>query len=133
MSSGGERLVQALVAVFLAVLFLQSGLDKVLDWKGNRDLTAKLFEKSPLRRLSTPLLGLLTLMELSTGVLAAAGALAAVLLRSTEPVRFAELAGALTLLAIFFGQRLAKDYAGAAATVPYFLVTLLGLAAGALR
>lgn len=125
--------MQGLVAVFLAVLFLQSGLDKVLDWKGNREYTARFFEKSPLRRLSAPLLGLLTVLELLTGVLAAAAALAALLLRTAEPILFAELLAALTLLAIFFGQRLAKDYAGAAGTVPYFLVALFGLAVGALR
>lgn len=128
MSSAGARWVQGLVAVFLAVLFLQSGLDKVLDWKGNRESTAAFFAKSPLRRLATLLLGVLALLEVLTGVVAAAGALAALLLGLTAPVAAAEALAAVTLLSVFFGQRLAKDYAGAAGTVPYFLVTLFGLA-----
>jgi hypothetical protein len=41
---------------------------------------------------------------------------------------------ALNLVMLFFGQRIAKDYAGAAALVPYFLLSigsilLLGLLA----
>jgi hypothetical protein len=31
----------------------------------------------------------------------------------------------LTLTALFFGQRIAKDYPGAAVLVPYFLLTLV--------
>jgi hypothetical protein len=33
----------------------------------------------------------------------------------------------VTFLALFFGQRMAKDYAGAAALVPYFLVSLAAI------
>jgi hypothetical protein len=32
--------------------------------------------------------------------------------------------GAINLTALFFGQRVAKDYVGAAALVPYFLLAL---------
>ena len=34
---------------------------------------------------------------------------------------------ALALLALFFGQRMAKDYPGAAALVPYFLVVIAAI------
>jgi hypothetical protein len=33
----------------------------------------------------------------------------------------------LTIVALFFGQRMAKEYPGAASLVPYFLVTLAGI------
>ena len=33
----------------------------------------------------------------------------------------------LALLMLFFGQRMAKDYGGAAGLVPYFLVAVLSL------
>jgi hypothetical protein len=32
--------------------------------------------------------------------------------------------GAASITALFFGQRLAKDYAGAAVLVPYFILML---------
>ena len=31
------------------------------------------------------------------------------------------------IIALFFGQRIAKDYAGAAVLVPYFLLTLVAI------
>jgi hypothetical protein len=34
---------------------------------------------------------------------------------------------AVNLIALFFGQRLAKDYVGAAVLVPYFLLALAGI------
>jgi hypothetical protein len=34
---------------------------------------------------------------------------------------------AIAIVALFFGQRMAKDYAGAAVLVPYFLLTLVAI------
>ena len=34
---------------------------------------------------------------------------------------------AVSIVALFFGQRMAKDYAGAATLVPYFLLTLAAI------
>jgi hypothetical protein len=34
---------------------------------------------------------------------------------------------ALAFTSLFFGQRLAKDYTGAALLVPYFLLALVGM------
>jgi len=33
----------------------------------------------------------------------------------------------VNLVALFFGQRVSKDYGGAAALVPYFLLALVGV------
>jgi hypothetical protein len=112
-------LAQSMAAAFLAILFLQSGLDKVLDWKGNRDYIGGFFSKTPLRSASTFLLFNITVMEMAAGVVSAAGCITLLLTRdSTIALAGAALAG-LSILALFFGQRLAKDYAGAAAMVPY--------------
>jgi hypothetical protein len=37
---------------------------------------------------------------------------------------YGAILSAFAVLALFFGQRMAKDYAGAAILVPYFLLTL---------
>jgi diacylglycerol kinase len=34
---------------------------------------------------------------------------------------------AIAVVALFLGQRMAKDYAGAAVLVPYFLLTLVAI------
>jgi len=127
-SSGGAIFVlQVLISAFFAVLFLQSGIDKVLDRRGNLDWLTGHFAKSPLAGMVGLLLSLITIMELAAGALSALGCLL-ILFRHDATVAFygAVLAG-LALLALFFGQRMAKDYPGAAALVPYFLVVIAGI------
>lgn len=116
-----------LVLGFFAVLFLQSGLDKVFDWKGNFEYHREHFASSPLGSLVPVMLPVLTLMEVGTGALSAVAAVQ-YLLGGAGDLPLAALAAAgVTLLSLFAGQRIAKDYAGAAALVPYFLVALFGL------
>jgi hypothetical protein len=119
--------LQALVSAFLGILFLQSGLDKVLDRAGNKAYIAGVFANSPLRRLSGFMLVVLTMMEVLTGVLCAAGFLSVILFEAPQLALAGSLLAALTFCALFAGQRLAKDYAGAAGLVPYFLVSLAGV------
>jgi hypothetical protein len=118
MSDNGVGL---LMTCFLAVTFLQSGLDKVLDRKGNGDFMRGYFEKTPLRRFAGALLVLLTLLELASGVLCAGGALL-LLVGVREFAVLGAAVSCVTFLALFTGNRLAKDYQGAAAMVPYFLL-----------
>ena len=40
---------------------------------------------------------------------------------------YGAVVSALAIIALFFGQRIAKDYPGAAVLVPYFLLTLLAI------
>jgi hypothetical protein len=73
------------------------------------------------------LLGIITLMELLAGALSAVGCVM-VLLRHDATIAFYGLVVAgLVLLALFFGQRMAKEYPGAASLVPYSLVVIAGL------
>ncbi|MCY1043031.1 DoxX family protein [Corallococcus sp. bb12-1] len=120
-------LPQILCAVFLAILFLQSGLDKVVDWKGNLGWLTGHFAKSPLKGMVTPMLAVITLMELAAGALSAAGAVALVASGNPFLAYLGAVLSAVSLLALFFGQRMAKEYAGAAVLVPYFVVALAGV------
>lgn len=119
--------VQLLAAAFLAVLFLQSGLDKVLDRRGNLEWLDTHFAKSPLARTVRPMFTVITLLELAAGVLSAAGAVAILLWGYTAAAFWGAVVAAVALLALFFGQRVAKDYAGAAVLVPYFLLALMAI------
>jgi hypothetical protein len=120
-------LVQVLCTLLLAITFLQSGLDKVIDWKGNLGWLSGHFSKSPLRGVVAPMLASLTLLELAAGALCAAGLVALLLSGGTRLALGGLALSGLTFVALFFGQRMAKDYAGAAGLVPYFLVSLVGL------
>lgn len=120
-------LLQALCAAFLAILFLQSGVDKVVDWKGNLGWLTGHFAKSPLRGVVPLMLGVITLMELTAGALSAAGLVSLVATGSAALAFWGALVAALSLVCLFFGQRMAKDYAGAGGLVPYFLLTLVAI------
>ncbi len=112
-------------ALFLAVLFIQSGLDKVFDWEGNVEWLTGHFAKTPFAKTVPMMLATITVMELLTGVLAAVGILYFLAAGSTIFIFYAGVVGAAAITALFFGQRVAKDYPGAAVLVPYFILTLI--------
>lgn len=111
-------------ALFLGILFIQSGLDKVTDWKGNLGWLTGHFEKTFVARTVPLLLGVLTALELSAGFLSAAGIIYFVVIGSTAVIFWAAVIASGSFCALFFGQRLAQDYPGAAVIVPYFLLSL---------
>jgi diacylglycerol kinase len=120
-------ILQILVSAFLAVLFLQSGIDKVVDRRGNREYLNEHFAKSPLAGTVGPMFAVITVLEISAGALSGVGcALLLVTHDSTVAYLGAVIAG-INIVALFFGQRVSKDYAGAAALVPYFLLTLAAI------
>lgn len=126
-SGGAIFLLQALSSAFLAILFLQSGSDKIIDRRGNLEWLTGHFAKSPLAGIVGLLLSIITIMELAAGALSAIGCVM-ILFRHDATIAFygATLSG-FALLALFFGQRMAKDYPGAAALVPYLLVVIAAI------
>lgn len=117
-----------LACLFFAAAFLQSSLDKVFDRKGNLEFLQGHFEKTPFAGLVPQLLFGITVLELGSGVLCAVGAASLWFFPGPWPTIGLGLAG-LSLLSLFTGQRIAKDYAGAGVLAGYFAVVLLGLAA----
>jgi hypothetical protein len=115
------------VSAFHAILFLQSGIDKIVDRSGNVAWLTGHFSKSPLAGVVLPMLSFLTLVELAAGALSAVGAFMLLFTGDRNIAALGALLAVLALLMLFFGQRMAKDYAGAAGLVPYFLVAVLSL------
>ena len=118
-----------LCAAFMGVTFTQSGIDKLINYKGNRDYFQSQFSKSPLANLSGILLPAILLFEIISGLLCLAGIVCLLLDVYTAVVGFGLFMSALTLVFLLFGQRMAKDYAGAASIPGYFLVAVAGLVA----
>ena len=127
MTTNATYLMQVLASAFLAILFLQSGLDKVVDRAGNLEWLRGHFAKSPLAGFVTLLLAALTVLEITAGTLSAIGCLLLIVSRNSAVAFYGALVSALSILALFFGQRMAKDYAGAAILVPYFLLVLAAI------
>jgi hypothetical protein len=123
--SGAIHLLQIFGSAFLAILFLQSGIDKVIDHRGNLEWLKGHFAKSPLAGVVHVLLTAITFLEVGAGALSAIGCLMLIVSRETTIAFYGAVSSAVALVALFFGQRMAKDYAGAAVLVPYFLLTLI--------
>ena len=117
-------LAQIFAAAFLAILFLQSGIDKAADRRGNLEWLKGHFAKSPLAGSVPALLTIITILETAAGALSAIGCVLVILLRDSTIAFYGAVISAVAILALFFGQRMAKDYAGAAILVPYFLLAL---------
>jgi hypothetical protein len=120
-------LMQIFASAFLAILFLQSGIDKILDRPGNFEWLKGHFAKSPLAGVVPALLICITILEVAAGALSAIGCVFVILSRDSTVAFYGAAISAVAVLALFFGQRMAKDYAGAAVLVPYFLLVLVAM------
>jgi hypothetical protein len=120
-------LMQILASAFLAILFLQSGIDKMLDRRGNSEWLKGHFAKSPLAAMVPALLISITILEIAAGALSAVGCVLIIVLKNPTIALYGATVSAAAITALFFGQRIAKDYAGAAVLVPYFLLTLVAI------
>jgi hypothetical protein len=113
---------QVLVTAMLAICFLQSGIDKVVDFKGNLAWLTGHFSKTPFRGQVAPMLAVITVLECAAGALCAVGVVQLALGNGTKAALYGAELSALNIVMLFFGQRIAKDYAGAATLVSYFIL-----------
>jgi len=127
MLGGSEALLQILVSAFLAILFLQSGIDKVVDRRGNLEWLKGHFAKSPLAEIVPAMVTAITILEIAAGALSAIGCVVLVFSRDSTVAFYGAVISTVAILALFFGQRMTKDYAGAAVLVPYFLLALAAI------
>lgn len=121
------KLMRAVVPALMAILFAQSGLDKVLDFKGNLAWMTDHFSKTFVRDLVKISLVKITVLELVAAILTGLGVLQILLRGSTVLAFWGLVVSALTLLGLFAGQRIAKDYPGAATIGMYAGVAALGM------
>jgi len=127
MTNTASYLLQLLVSAFLAILFLQSGIDKIVDRQGNLSWLSGHFSKSPFAGMVPLLFGVLTIIELAAGALSGIGFLTLIVFHIPIMAFYGAIVSAIAVLCLFFGQRMAKEYAGAAVLVPYFLLTLVAI------
>ncbi len=124
-----DEILKNLPALFssllVSILFVQSSLDKFFDWGGNLGWLTGHFSKTILRGMVVPMLATIAVLEFATGLLAGAGIIYFLATGSLVVIFGASIAGAAALTALFFGQRVAKDYPGAAILVPYFILMLV--------
>lgn len=121
------NMASILVLVLLAVTFIQSGYDKVMDWKGNVEWLKEHFAHTSLRnRVPLALLHIL-LLELISGILCIVGVIQLLVNQNRTYGLYGAIFSCITLIMLLYGQRLAKDYDGARTIVIYFIPAVLAV------
>lgn len=116
-----------LILLFVLVTFLQSGIDKAVDWKGNVGWLKDHFSSTFLSGFVPLMVGTIMILEIITGILALLGVLWILVFNSYDLANYSCILASLTLIMLLFGQRIAKDYAGAFTLTGYFIVTIFGV------
>ena len=122
-----SKIAFLLILCFFTIVFVQSGLDKVFDKKGNLDylysLLGAVFSKTLIRLAFYSV----TILELVSGFLCAAGLFYS-FLNSSSLIGLAGLViGSFALLILLIGQRVSKNYEGAKTLVIYFVLAMGGI------
>lgn len=125
-AGNGFVVVKMLVPAWMTILFLQSGVDKILDYKGNLAYFKDHFKNSLFAGIVVILLPVITLLEVASGVLCAIGTVS-LISGNTKWAFIGLFLSAISLLSLFLGQRIAKDYAGAVSLTSYFILVVMGL------
>lgn len=119
-------IAEILILIFITITFLQSGIDKLVDWKGNTGWLKEHFSKTFLAGQVPLMVGTIMILEIIAGILAIIGIFQIILYGVLEFALYACILSAITLLMLLFGQRVAKDYAGAFTITGYFIVVVFG-------
>ncbi|CAN5346874.1 hypothetical protein BH23BAC2_BH23BAC2_05260 [soil metagenome] len=120
-------ITEILIMLFIAITFLQSGIDKIVDWNGNVGWLKGHFAKTFLSGQVPFMVGIILVLEVITGLLAIAAVFQILISGVSTLALYSCILAALTLLMLLFGQRVAKDYAGAFTITGYFVVVILGV------
>lgn len=119
-----EYASELILLLFLAFTFLQSGVDKISDWKGNIGWLKGHFSKTPFKNSVPLLLGTILVLEVITGIASILGIYGIYVSQNTSMAFWGALLGCITLLMLLLGQRVAKDYDGARTIVIYLMPTV---------
>ncbi|WP_289060266.1 DoxX family protein [uncultured Zobellia sp.] len=112
---------EILILIFLIIVFVQSSIDKVFDWKGNLTWLTEHFTGTPLASLVPALLLTLVLVEMAAGILCAVGLYQILIVGESTIALYGSIVSCASLLMLMFGQRMAKDYEGAKTIAVYFM------------
>ena len=119
------EIVQILSSIFFAIVFFQSGIDKVIDRKGNINFFENHFKNTLFHKIYAQALTALMLLELIAASLCAYGSIYSIVYKNTDFIFYGLLVTSFILLSLLLGQRIAKDYAGAADITIYFILCII--------
>ena len=122
-----EKVAFILVLVFFLIVFIQSGLDKIFDYKGNLNFLKDLLKIYFSPTLIELALISVTILELTSGILCLIGIINFVFNDSNFIGLLGLIIGSIALLVLLFGQRVSKNYDGAKTIAIYFILAMIGI------
>ena len=122
-----KTIAYTFILTFFAIVFIQSGIDKVVDKKGNLSFLLSHLGKAFSRQLILIAFYTVTALELISGLCFAIGTFQVLIAKNKHLGEIGLIIGSFTLLILLLGQRVAKDYDGARTIAIYFIVSITGL------
>jgi len=120
-------IICSFISAFIGIVMTQSGFDKIFNWEGELDFISEKFAKTPLSNFSAFGLIQVTILEVLSGLLSLFGALMVLFYNNESYGIMGLILAAISFCILMLGQRISKDYEGAAVLVPYFILTMIGL------
>lgn len=116
-----------LLLLLLSITFLQSGYDKIKDWKGNVSWLKEHFSGTIFAKTVPISLLIILILEIFSGVLCISGIIELYDNPTSKTAFYGAILSCITLLFLLFGQRIAKDYDGARTIVIYFIPAIMAV------
>ena len=117
-----------LILSFFSIVFIQSGLDKLFDKKGNISFLIELLGKVFKRPLILLAFYAVTVLEILSGLLCFVGVIEILFKGTSKAGLIGIILGSTALLVLLFGQRVSKNYEGAKTITIYFILAMMGVA-----
>ena len=125
MESVLKHITEILLLTFLVITFLQSGLDKLYDWKGNVSWLKEHFSKTFMANMVPLNVVIVLILELLAGILCLLGVYQLIVCDNKALGFYGAILSCVVLLMLLFGQRVAKDYDGARTIVIYLIPAII--------
>jgi putative oxidoreductase len=116
---------QILVSIYFSIVFFQSSIDKIIDRENNILFFNEHFKNTIIKKFVPMLLTSLAALEFFVASLNALAIIYSLLYSNLTFIFYGLLACSVVLLMLLFGQRLAKDYVGAADITIYFILCII--------
>ena len=120
-------IICSFISLFIGIIMTQSGLDKIFNWEGELEFITEKFSKTALSNFSIIGLIQVTILETLSGLLSLLGSIMVLFYADESYGIIGLILAAISFCILMTGQRISKDYDGAASLVPYFLLTMIGL------
>lgn len=122
-----KHITEILLLAFLIITFLQSGFDKIFDWKGNVSWLKEHFSKTFMANMVPLNMVIILVVEIMVAILCLIGVYELIANNDKTIGLYGAILSCIVLLMLLFGQRIAKDYDGARTIAIYFMPAIFAV------